>query len=254
MSDKRTCITCRHYAAKAPDDYAQLYGHEFCGALGQLRSYLLRINRVISKQGWPGKCRVDPVPVEVRSRGVCSRWEANCVLLQDFDDYQHAGERWNLIDRLRDELKAAKKQSVQRFRRIKALLALPEAERPRRDPGERLDKQIAAQRTTIGHQEKCIEDLRKALAEKAEETKRLRSGPPPAYVRQIELLEADLRYTRQELKAHRKQHEESIRALVSQYEGIIKELRGVPDELPCELPLPRDAMGTVYVMPAAKAD
>lgn len=238
MLDKRTCISCAHYRADAPQDFPG-----FCGGLHQLRDYLASKRHKINEDvGWPGKCRAEPVLVAKRSFDTCSRWAPNMQLMLHWSDYCARADYWHEVRELKEKLKAAKQLAVDRFRRIKQLVAKPPAVKAVRDDRERLRKALNEAATALHTQEKTITDLRKQLA------------PSPAYIRLNEQLEADLRYTRQELKAHRKQHDESIRSLVSQYEGIIKDMRAAGKPVESFGLVPRDALGTGYVMPPVNAD
>jgi hypothetical protein len=79
--------------------------------------------------GWPGRCLLNPTPVEVRSVHICGQWAVNPRFLRNWDELGERRDQWNEIQALRGELKAVKKLSLERFHRLQQAKS---PKRPRR--------------------------------------------------------------------------------------------------------------------------
>ena len=122
--NRRECFNCVHWAPDKPDG-----GADADWGIYSLRNYLLSHKAVISKAGWKGSCRRDPVPVEARSVHLCSSWVCNAdntwLNLATSATFSREVDTRLLVDELRAELKAERERSLERYRKLKVAKARP---------------------------------------------------------------------------------------------------------------------------------
>ncbi len=121
---RRECFNCAHWLPAKPDDWT-----DSSWGIYYLRNYLQSRKSVISAAGWPGSCRRDPVPVDVRSVHRCGSWVCDAdnvwLNLATSASFSREADLRIVVDELRAELKAERERSLERYRKLKVAKAKP---------------------------------------------------------------------------------------------------------------------------------
>lgn len=122
-SKEATCFNCRHYLPNVAEGWKpEWQGHKF--TIFSLRDHLGSQNQMPHPEhGWPGKCRLNPVPVDVRSTHICASHAINPDLIKSWREFV---DQWATRDRnieLQKQLKAAQQLARDRFRKLRSVKA-----------------------------------------------------------------------------------------------------------------------------------
>lgn len=123
----KDCGNCKWFCPERPKDWTPRphYGEHWDKM--QLVVWLEDGGRVITSHGWPGDCRVGPIPAQVRSNYLCASW---CVddrtwgMLLSINDLMRSRAQHGEIENLRKALRDEQKRSRERFRKLRELRSL----------------------------------------------------------------------------------------------------------------------------------
>lgn len=126
------CLNCRHYQLRPPPDWKPPYsGAEFdLWALRKVLGYDPQWN-----SGWPGLCRLQPAPIEVKSVHWCGQWQVNEEFLHSWVGLVELNAALVEIASLKTELKATKQLSLERYHRLQKPKSRKTVKRVAEPPG-----------------------------------------------------------------------------------------------------------------------
>jgi hypothetical protein len=115
MSHKRECLNCSRWKPIRPTDWNPKYqGQEF--GIWYLRELIGQYPEW--NNGWPGTCNLWPKPTPTQSIYACGQWDVNDDFLRTWEAMWSQIDYNKRIDRLTQELKAARKLATDRFHQL----------------------------------------------------------------------------------------------------------------------------------------
>ena len=128
--DRRECFNCVHWVPEAAEGWVPGFDGDTFGHY-DLRVHLRKNKLAISTAGWKGHCHRDPVAVDARSVHRCGSWVCdannNWLGVETSATFTHEVTLRAEVDELSEKLKAERKRSLERYRKLQVKAAKPKA-------------------------------------------------------------------------------------------------------------------------------